>query len=647
MGVTYTPPDLSELKGEINRLLEMGGTNLTDAQRIGFLVNTGLTIAEAKAQTVNKLLVQDLNSSITDVGAKLTALDFTQHGQEFEVDTDGDGIMETVDLYDYKKEQALEGLKIVAEHRAKIGKNPLLNERFGKGLDMFMESSSAAIAYQDTMAGQRAGNIEELSELLTNYTDLVKSDPLLSHEGNFGQALTIVDKIKETKAYREKESGAKMLAKHTDPIDKALEGFKLLEKVHEADLDKTRAGVQIDIEDKYYPYLREAMERSGLEEGEAGWDYHDPYLKESRKIETTEAIGEISTEQYADALKWFDKWHDSKVTGEVADNIASLQSVQTAQATAYNDALDKLFKVDVATTGGVLDQLAKNPKTDTVQLKDGTTKQVPKDDITFGAISQIVFANTPQEKAEGTAILHENLYVEIPEEELYDPDTNPNGSPQGGWEYNTMRQHVELILNDETLIKKLADLSSDVSTEAEEMRDWRQIWGDRYSPDELSTAQSGVIKSIKFLNESLGRMEDKKNMDKIPITETPKSITPNVVSQYQRAVGTKLYNLMEQDKQWWTKMPQQELRGTMAGKQLAKFWSAYLTGDLASQFSHLGNLAAQFTDMSGAQYHYGDVMQMWDDDTDQVGAFYGILAAFMQLNTLYPVGAGTREFGGF
>ena len=111
MGVTYTPPDLSELKGEINRLLEMGGTNLTDAQRIGFLVNTGLTIAEAKAQTVNKLLVQDLNSSITDVGAKLTALDFTQHGQEFEVDTDGDGIMETVDLYDYKKNQALEGLK--------------------------------------------------------------------------------------------------------------------------------------------------------------------------------------------------------------------------------------------------------------------------------------------------------------------------------------------------------------------------------------------------------------------------------------------------------------------------------------------------------------------------------------------------------
>ena len=358
-------PDYRKVNEIMAKLQNTPGSSLSNADALNAVIKIGTNIGEALVKTKQHTLAADLTTALDNTTTAIKDLDWTQTGIEVEIP----GEDEPVDLYDFKRKTAVDALDTLREQKD----NRYINEHYGDSIDLLIRSNSAALAYQDTMQGQRAKNVEELTNLMTDYTNLVKSDPLLTGQGNYDAMIDIIDDIGKTQANLETQTSKKIIDQHLIPLTKIKREFNIISGLHDMDKNRTIEGIQVDLENEYSPYLKQFMRKTGLIAGEEvdglttlelpdteidlqsklipGEEYGDlSQLTEAERLEVIkqrredtgllrwltenperlvdeDGVPRISTSQYADASIAFQKWQELQMPLEVR-NLAYAQTAE-------------------------------------------------------------------------------------------------------------------------------------------------------------------------------------------------------------------------------------------------------------------------------------------------------------------------------
>ena len=426
----------------------------------------------------------------------------------------------------------------------------------------------------------------------------------------------ILSRIQDTKNYTLYQADKSITDRVEDNLTSLIKHADAMQMANEIDMDKNRAGIQLDIEDQLTPAAIKIAEELGFQE------FGIPFISEAEGLEGIELQdyqlfegpegqpARLNMTDYASALKWFNAWEKGDVTK---------QQIEIAGDTALQLELNQ----EVATSW--LDQLY--------------TASDPDSQAKSALITQAVLGTSPKEQK--SALNKLNIYFE---EDPQDAD-----APYGGYEWDRLTRLIARVKGTPDLIGHVGELSLTAFEGQEDLIEYQRIHGTNLTEADLSSKQQGAIVSIKALNNSLRKVEDQVNMETLPITEDLSDLVPARVSHLQRNVSSKIYNLVKQDVGAMGGMfginPENELSYSEGGSDLRNFLEAYQQGDLANQYVHLGYLRSKFIGPDGARLQYNAASTAFDGDEDQISAFYGLLDAFDKLNLLNPVIFQTHEFG--
>ena len=301
----YKAPTFGNAQAAVNKI--SAGKDMTVQQILAAGLDLAIGIDSYNKQQDTEELGSAMQIAANSLNPKQGGLDYTQIDIEFEMDG------ETVNLFDIKREAAVDAINKLEEFKG----DSYLYKKHGDSIDIALESYNALLALNDTMGGVRENHIKQLTSLQENYAKVVKDDPLLTDPGSFDSAQDIMADISYSLNYIENQAGKKIITPLYHEVRDVQKGFELLQGLHEIDIDKQKAGLQVDLEDRYLPYFQEGLERVDLE-----LKYDEDGTSGIAEIGFIEGASSIPLDQYADALKWFDKWHTDKTAGDVADKTA-------------------------------------------------------------------------------------------------------------------------------------------------------------------------------------------------------------------------------------------------------------------------------------------------------------------------------------
>lgn len=300
--------------------LKAGGSEITAADTLMAFIKLGTDLGNVWATSQQDKVKTQLDLSLTGLSMSAQDLNYTDYQKKAPEGFDGD-------LYDYNRDifiMALENVETTL-------KTPYIEETYGDAIDLAIRSNQAALAYQDTMRGQRATNITEMTELMEQYTAMAQSDPLLTDTDDYTQAQDIMQHLTDLRTHIEKQTGQQMISEHLVPLQKVQKEFQIISDLHQMDRNKTMDGIQANIEDEYSPYLKKWMEEKGIittgttaDEMTLGLPEDDPktkYIDESRIFTGTNAS------EFTEALTAFNDYQ-SKVLALDAKNIFLEQAAE-------------------------------------------------------------------------------------------------------------------------------------------------------------------------------------------------------------------------------------------------------------------------------------------------------------------------------
>ena len=307
----YKAPTFGNAQAAVNKI--SAGKDMTIQQILAAGLDLAIGIDSYNKQQDTEELGSAMQIAANSLNPKQGGLDYTQIDIEFEMNG------ETVNLFDIKREAAVDAINKLEEFKG----DSYLYKKHGDSIDIALESYNALLALNDTMGGVREKHIKQLTSLQENYAKVVKDDPLLTDPGSLDSAQDIMGDISYSLNYIEQQAGSKIMTPLQQDIAETKRGFELLQGLHKIDIDKERAGLQLDLENKYSPIAEDILEATELVEGES-------YLTDSGITAThillPKDVEAITTDQYADAMSALGVYQ----TNMLADELRNMANIEIA-----------------------------------------------------------------------------------------------------------------------------------------------------------------------------------------------------------------------------------------------------------------------------------------------------------------------------
>ena len=327
--------------------LKSGGSEITPADTLMSFIKLGTDLGNIYATAKQDKLDVKLDVALKGLANSGKELDYTDYQKQAPEGSDGD-------LYDYNRDTFVTALESLEDTLS----TPYIKDKYGDAIDLAIRSNQAALAYQDTMRGQRATNIAEMTELMEQYTAMAQSDPLLTDPGDYEQAKGIMQHLTKLRTHIEKQTGQEMIAEHLVPLQSAQKEFQIISDLHQMDRDKTMDGIQADIQDEYSPYLRKWMEERGIiaagvtgELATLGLPEDDPktpYVDESRIFTGTNAF------EYKEALTAFNSYQDKALALDAKNIYLEQEAEETKPFTVMRDWMEAPGSAQQASAGNAI-----------------------------------------------------------------------------------------------------------------------------------------------------------------------------------------------------------------------------------------------------------------------------------------------------
>jgi len=327
--------------------LKSGGSEITPADTLMGFIKLGTDLGNVWATAKQDKVKTKLDLALTGLSMSAKDLKYTDYQKEAPEGSSGD-------LYDYNRDTFIAALESVEDTL----KTPYIKETYGDAIDLAIRSNQAALAYQDTMRGQRATNIAEMTELMDRYTTMAENDPLLIDASDYEEAKGIMQHLTDLRTHIEKQTGQQMISEHLVPLQAAQKEFKIISDLHQMDRDKDMDGIQANIKDEYSPYLKKWMEEKGiLATGVKGDlatlglpedDPDTPYIDESRIFTGTNDF------EFNEALTAFNEYQDKVIALDAKNIFLGQVAEETHVFEIMRDWMEAPGSNDQAAAGNVI-----------------------------------------------------------------------------------------------------------------------------------------------------------------------------------------------------------------------------------------------------------------------------------------------------
>jgi len=546
--------------------LKGGGSKITDADLLMGFIKVGTDLGNVWATSQQDKAQTKMELALTGLSNSATALNYTDYQKEAPEGSSGD-------LYDYNRDTFITALESVEDTL----KTPYIKETYGDAIDLAIRSNQAALAYQDTMRGQRATNITEMTELMENYTAMAQNDPLLTNPADYEEAKGIMQHLTDLRTHIEKQTGQQMISEHLVPLQKAQKEFQIISDLQQMDRDKVMDGIQANIQDEYSPYLKKWMEEKGIIATEVGEgmatlslpedDPDTPYVDESRIF-----IG-VDDVDYTEARNAFKAWESGSLGIKTADY----------------EIFDKV------------EQYAADPTQATIALLIGhgtwgNTENYPLENLlAFKKLSK-------KDKSIVTNAI--NDLEDRDSSGLYRAESNALQNKINGILAKAIRTDGKLGIANQ-------DLANEIEYRGKALNEDIDLWNGKYT-----AAKDMDLPNIPVL---------------VPDIATLNAVTDSKVSHLEF-----FENFIKKEMKDEGFLGDTALSADPTGNIRTLINNPDAT--LESKWGLMYNLTTEFLYAEGGRKRSGDVDDMFDGDTDRINLFYNTLKSFQKLMEAEPFG---------
>ena len=572
----------------MDRLEAGSGKNISSADTLMALIKVGTEIGENEIGRRQNIIAKQLDASLNNLSTTFKDLDYTQTSVDV-----GDK-----PIYQFNRDNAVEAQEQLKE----LLDIPYINDNYGDSIDVALNSTTAMLAYQDTMYGQRVQNIEELKVFMEKYDNLIKSDPLLGDKDSYTTANELVGHITAGKEYIEKTSSKEFLAAEIAPLNKVIKEFALLSDVEGLDMDRTTAGIQVDMHDEYSPHLESFLRESKIIAGEEISDEGYQTLELPKDKERVSIEGIRLSKQgipYGDALSAYDKWETAYLGGEAKRKMAPDYEIfdKVEQYVADPAMASVAMLIGHGSWGDTentpLESLPAFQRLGKIQNKEG--KWIPNPDPNV----------LSTEKLQKIVIDSVN--------DIEDRDA----SGKFRTESNALQNKINTILPN--IMRQAgktggiidSDLANEIEFRGKTLNEDIDLWNSKYIASE--------------------------DMDLPNISVLPQdAATLDVVTDSKIGHVELFENFIKKEagKEWWWQDTALSADPTGNIKTLIENPDAPIEAKWALMY----NLTTEFLYSGGSRKRSGDVDDMFDGDTDRMNLFYNTLKSFQKLMEAEPIG---------